>query len=80
MSRDSFVRRVREGLLATGVNAAHYVGHSFRIGVATTAAAQGIEDSTIKTLGRWESTAYLLYVRIPKEKLAQVSKQLASAF
>ena len=41
------MKRVREGLLAIGVNAAQYAGHSFRIGAATTAAAQGIENSTI---------------------------------
>ena len=45
---------------------------------ASTAAAVGIEDSLIKTLGRWESTAYLSYVRVPRDRLAGVSKQLSS--
>lgn len=30
-------------------------GHSFRIGVATTARACGLNDSTIQMLGRWSS-------------------------
>ena len=78
LTRDSFVKRVREGLQAAGINAAHYAGHSFRIGAATTAAAQGVEDSLIKTLGRWESSAYLLYIRIPRDRLTQISKQLVT--
>ena len=48
----------------------------FRVGAATTAAACDIEDSTIQTLGRWESATYLRYVRIPQEKLASISKPL----
>ena len=55
-----------------------YSGHSFRIGAASTVAVVGIEDSLIKTVGRWESTAYLSYVRVPWDRLAGVSKQLSS--
>ena len=39
----------------------------------------GIEDSLIKTLGRWESSAYLLYVRVPRERLAGVARLLTAA-
>ena len=46
-----------------------------RIGAATTASAYGVEDSLI--LGRWKSTAYLLYVRVPREKLANLTTVLA---
>ena len=42
------------------------------------AAAQGIEDSVIKTLGRWESAAYLRYVRIPRAQLTGYSCILSS--
>ena len=56
-----------------------YSGHSFRIGAATTAAAVGVEDSMIKTLGRWKSAAYLAYVRIPWKRLAAVSARLANS-
>ena len=69
LSRKRFVELVRDGLARTDVDQEKYCGHSFRIGAATTAAAKGIEDSVIKTLGRWESTAYLQYVRIPREQL-----------
>ena len=43
---------VRQALESAGVQAANYAGHSFRIGAATTAAACGMENSTIQTLGR----------------------------
>ena len=50
---------VRDALGRAGVECCQYCGHSFRIGAATTAAARGIEDSLIKTLGKWKSLAYL---------------------
>ena len=60
-----------------GLNPSQYSGHSFQIGAATTAAAAGILDHLIKTLGCWESSAYMLYVRTPREPHAAVSAQLA---
>ena len=66
--------RVKALLTKAGLNSAHYSSHSFRIGAATTAAALGVEDSLIKTLGRWQSSAYLLHVRVPRERLALLSQ------
>ena len=45
-----------------------YSGYSFSIGAATAAAAAGVEDSLIKTLGRWESSIYQTYVRVPRDQ------------
>lgn len=78
LSRQLFVEAVRDGLQKAGIDQSKYCGHSFRIGAATTAAARGIEDSLIKTLGRWESLAYLQYVKLPRSQLAGVSNILAS--
>lgn len=39
--------------------------HSYRIGAATWAAAKGIPAITIQQMGRWKSSAYLRYIRIP---------------
>ena len=54
-TRSSFVSKLREGLEAVGVDCSGYSGHSFRIGAATTTASKGIQDSLIKTMGRWQS-------------------------
>ena len=62
-TRVCFVSRVREALQKAGVDCKAYSGHSFRTGVATTAAKAGVEDSVIKMLGRWKSNAYQLYIK-----------------
>ena len=79
LTRDIFVHEFRKALSIAGFKQAKYAGHSFRIGAASTAAAAGIEDSTIKTLGRWESAAYQLYVKLSREELAStcISTKLA---
>ena len=66
ISRELFVGRVWSALIVAGIQAYQFAGHSFRIGAASTAPARGAEDF-IKTLRRWRSCAYLLYVRIPRE-------------
>ena len=76
LTRSRFAEEVRSALSQAGVDQSQYCTHSFRIGAATTAAAKGIEDSIIKTLGRWESSAYLQYVRIPRSQLTGVASRL----
>ena len=74
-----FTSEVRQVLNSVGLPQHQYAGHSFRIGAATTAALAGIEDSTIQTLGRWHSAAFLQYIRMPKERLASLSSVMARA-
>ena len=74
-----FITQIRELLAAIGLQQKDYAGHSFLIGAATTAAVAGLEDSMIRTLGRWHSSAFLQYIRTPKEQLAAISKNLARA-
>ena len=51
LSCDQFVHKVKAALQVANVNSESYSGHSFRIGVATTAAAAGVPADTIKMLG-----------------------------
>jgi hypothetical protein len=46
------------------------------IGAATMAAACGLNEGLIKSLGRWTSAAYQAYIRIPPTDLANVSAVL----
>lgn len=73
LTRQRFVDHVREGLKMAGIDHSRYCGHSFRIGAATTAAAKGVEDSIIKTLGGWESLAFLHYIKIPRSQHVGIS-------
>ena len=78
LTRERLVTAVRAALQKAGLDCAKYCGHSFWIGAATTAASRGMEDAIIKTLGRWRSLAYLEYIKIPREQLANYSSILAS--
>lgn len=57
LTRASLVSQLRQALSDASIDDSNYSGQSFSIGVATAAAAIDLEDS-LKTLGRWESSAY----------------------
>ena len=76
LTRQRFVDAVKTALRHAGVEEEKYNSHSFRIGAATTAAANGLEDSIVQMLSRWKSLAYLRYVRIPRDRLASYSRLL----
>ena len=76
LTRAILVERVRAALTTAGVDGAPFSGHSFRSGAATTAASWGMNDATIKMLGRWKSEAYQLYIKTSREQLAGVTKPL----
>ena len=78
LSRDRFVDQVTQAIGALGLNSQNYAGHSFRIGAATTAAECRVEDSVIKALGRWKSSAFQVYIRTPRDRLASISQLLSS--
>ena len=77
LTRDQFVRMVKRALHSANIDATAYSGHSFRIGAASSAAAAGVPAYFIKMLGRWESEAYHLYIRTPRESLASISQLIA---
>ena len=79
LTKDRFVAAVRRALSKAGIDASAYSGHSFRIGAATTAGKKGVSAEKIKTLGRWESAAYLLYLRLSREDLTSVSSIISQS-
>ena len=78
LTHQHLVDALRAALTRVGLDQSKYCGHSFRIRAATTAAAKGIEDSIIQTLGRWRSLAYLQYVWIPRDQLANYLRVLCA--
>lgn len=78
LTRAFLVESLKGALRQCGVDPTKYNGHSFRIGAATTAAACGIPEATIKMLGRWQSSAYTLYIQTPRAQLASIAARLAS--
>ncbi len=76
LTRARLVGESRSALRQAGIDAARYAGHNFRSGAATTASLVGLPDSMIKTLGRWESAAYTLYIQTPPPTLCSVSRAL----
>lgn len=79
LTKSSFTHEIRAALQAIGLPYQNFAGHSFRIGAATAAARAGIEDSTIRMMGRWSSSAFLAYVRTPRDQLASFSANLAQS-
>lgn len=71
-------RGVREAQQTVGIDTSKYAGNSFRIEVASTAARNGVQDLLIKTMGRWESSAYMLYIRTSRETSCTVAGTLAN--
>ena len=76
LTRPKFVNRVKQALTQAGMDCSGYSGHSFRSGAATTAAKRAINDSTIKMLGRWKSSAYQVYIKTSRQQLVAYSRQL----
>lgn len=78
LTRSRLVVEVRRCLLQAGLSPQDYAGHSLRIGAATTAAACGVPAEVIMSLGRWKSAAYKLYIRLPRDQLAEICRSMAS--
>lgn len=63
LNRKRFLSYLNELLTRLGYRNDHFCDHSFRIGAATSAAAAGVEDHVIQTLGRWSSDCYIRYIQ-----------------
>ena len=59
LTRPHLATFLRSCLIFSNLSTRLYNTHSFRIGRATQMAIDGFNDDTIKSTGRWNSTAYL---------------------
>ena len=66
-------------LSMAGIDPTSYSSHSYRIGAATSAAAAGLSDHLVKTLGRWRSSAYQGYIRTSPQVLCTATAKIARA-
>ena len=57
-----------------------YTVHSFRTGAASMMAALGYADEEIKSLGKWSSSAFENYIRLPRNKRRAVAKDFSDQF
>ncbi len=64
LCRNEFVRVLRKLLKLAGVTE-HIRSHSFRIGAASCSYANGIPEAEIQEMGRWASSCYKRYIRLP---------------
>ena len=62
LTRNQFSVVLKKALATNDIGYKLYNTHSFRIGAATTAAALGYSEETIKLAGRWSSNAYKSYI------------------
>ena len=76
LTRHCFSTELSSTLHAAGLETTQYNTHSFHIGAAISAKQASISDLHIKMLGRWQSSAYETYIRMPRQQLVALSKQL----
>ena len=77
LSRSKLNSLIRDLASRSGIPPGRYSTHSFRIGAATTAAAAGIPEWKIQALGRWASSCYVRYIRLPASETDTVAATLA---
>jgi hypothetical protein len=77
ITRRWFLNRLTTLLQLAGIPTAGYSGQSFRAGAATAARQAGIPEQDIQTMGRWASTAYKAYVKLPPNTLLAVATSIS---
>ena len=76
LSRQRWGRIIKSQITQIGLSAKVYKPHSLRIGGACDYYARGISISVIKKLGRWESDAVLLYIRLEMKSVLLALRRL----
>ncbi|XP_021362453.1 uncharacterized protein LOC110456199 [Mizuhopecten yessoensis] len=78
LMRHTFIAYLKETLSRIGIDNQPFNGHSFRIGASTSAAAAGVEDHVIQTLGRWSSDCFIRYIRIDPATIRRAQQKMSS--
>lgn len=55
----------------------HISSHSFRSGLASMLGSLGFSDEDVKAIGRWSSSAFETYMRLPRTKRAAMARRIA---
>ena len=77
MTTSSFISWLRRKLRSLGIDDSQYAGHSLRRGGAVSAKAAGASDLLIKTLGRWTSDSFMIYLRLIPPHVQNLNDMLA---
>lgn len=56
-----------------------FSSHSFRAGMATLLGTLGFSDDQIMAVGRWSSSAYLNYIKLPRTRRIEMAKRIGDA-
>ena len=73
------LRIVRWLMQSIGETPEHYGTHSLRIGGATALYAAGASETIIRTMGRWSSDVFRVYVRACYEQCVGWSRKAGSS-
>jgi len=57
-----------------------FTSHSFRTGAASMMGVLGYMDDDIKVIGKWSSTAFEKYVKLPRNKRKAVARSFCNYF
>jgi len=80
LTHSVFVKRLKDLLTEVGEEPGRYAGHSFRRGGATFAYGQaGLGTITIKALGDWVSSAFLLHFEVQAKIRLEGAQAMAAA-
>jgi hypothetical protein len=73
------VKKLQQFIIKLNLPSHLYTGHSFRRGGATSLAECGVPDNVIKSMGRWNSWAYQLYITPTTQQLKQASIEMGQS-
>ncbi len=74
LSRDTAIAATRRLIDGIGLAAGEYAGHSYRKGGAQSLIDAGTPVHILKTMGRWESDCYRLYLTMPINTIVDAAR------